>query len=51
MQCVAHVTQNFGKNIVIVFDGYPKKPITKDHATKSRAQSTGIGLEIQVNAT
>ena len=50
MQCVAYVTQNFGKNVVIVFDGYPEKPTTKDHAHKSRAQSTGIGPDVQVTA-
>ena len=41
MQCVAYVTQNFGKNVVIVFDRCHQKPTTKDHARKSRAKSTG----------
>ena len=51
MQCVAYVAQNFGKNVVIVFDGYPQKPATRDHAHKFRAQSTGIGSDVQVTAT
>ena len=51
MKCVAYVTQNFGKNIVLAFDGYPQKPTTKDHAHKSRAQSTGIGPDVQGTAT
>ena len=50
MKCLAYVTQNFRKNVVIVFDGYPQKPTTKDRAHKSRAQSTIIGPGVQVNA-
>ena len=51
MKSVAYVTQNFRKNVVIVFDGYPQKPTTKDHTHKSRGQSTGIGADVQVTAT
>ena len=49
MQCVARVTQNFGKNIVIVLDGYPEQPITKDNLLKSRAQSTDAETEVQAS--
>ena len=48
MQCVAYVAQNFGKNVVIMFGVYPQKSTTKDHAHKSRTQSTGIGSDVQV---
>ena len=35
-----------------MFDGYPQKPITKDHAHKFRAQSTRIGRpDVQMTAT
>ena len=50
MQCVAYVAQNFGKNVVTVFGGYPKKSTTKDHQHKSRTQSTDIGSDVQVTA-
>ena len=40
MQCVAYVTQNFGKDVVIVFNGCHQKPTTKDHAHKCRAKFT-----------
>ena len=51
MQCVAYVMQNFRKNVVIVFNEYPQKPTTKNHAHKFRAQSTGIGPNVQVTST
>ena len=51
MQCVAYVTRNFGKNVVLVFNGYPQNPTTKDDAHKSRAQSAGTGPDVQVTAT
>ena len=51
MKCVAYIMQNFRKNVAIVFDGYPQKLTTKDHTHKSRAQSTGIGPDVQVTAT
>ena len=46
MQCVIYVTHNFGKNVVMVFGGYPQKSTTKDHVHKSRAQSTDLGPHV-----
>ena len=40
----------FRREVVIVFDGYPQKPRTKEHAHKSRLQSTDIGPDAQVTA-
>ena len=33
-----------------MYDGYPQKPTTKDHARRSRAQSNGIGPDVQMTA-
>ena len=43
--------EDFGKNVIIVSDGYPQKTKTKDRAHKSRAKSTGIEPDVQVTAT
>ena len=50
MRCVVYFMQNFRINVVIVYDGYPQKPTTKDHARRSRAQSNGIGPDVQMTA-
>ena len=34
-----------------MFGGYPHKRKTKDRVHKSRAQSTGLGPDVQVTAT
>ena len=43
--------QDFRKNVVIVSNRCPQKTKTKDHAHKSRAQSTGIEPDVQMTAT
>ena len=50
MRCVVYFIQNFRKNVVIVYDGYPHKPTPKDYARRSTAQSNGIGPDVQMTA-
>lgn len=50
-QCVKYVSNHYGKNSVVVFDGYPQRPTTKDPTHIERTNKIGIGPDIQVTPT
>ena len=35
-KCAAYVIRHYGKDSVVVFDGYPAKPTTKDPGTQRK---------------
>ena len=47
-QCAKYVIRYYGNCSVVVFDGYPQKPTTKDPAHAERAKDTGIGPDFVV---
>ena len=47
-QCAKYVIRYYGNCSVVVFNGYPQKPTTKDPAHAERAKDTGIGPDFVV---
>ena len=50
-QCVKYVENHYGKNSIVVFDGYPLHPTTKDPTHAERMKLIGTGPDIQVTRT
>lgn len=48
---VQYVLQAYGKDSIVVFDNYPKKPATKDEAHMRRAGSSPRELLVKVSKT
>ena len=48
-RCIEYVIKEYSRNCVIVFDGYPVEPTTKDHAHEYRSEAAGIAPEVQVD--
>ena len=49
-QCVSYVNKHYGVDSVVVFDGSPQKPTTKDCTHVQRTKYIGIGPDFQVSA-
>ena len=48
-RCIEYVIKEYSRNCVIVFDGYPVEPTTKDHAPEYHSEAAGIAPEVQID--
>ena len=47
-QCLKYVIKHYGNECVVVFDGYPERPTTKDPTHKERVKDIGVGPDFLV---
>ena len=49
-QCATYLSKHYGNNSVVIFDGYPQNPTTKDPAHANRTKDIGIGPDFVVSS-
>ena len=47
-QCLKYVIKHYGNECIVVFDGYPERPTTKDPTHKQRVKDIGVGPDFLV---